>query len=63
MRPKNHHIAMWFAGLHLQLSRAVNVSVRVCFPESRAVVLGAGSVLDLNILILGSGKVSYSSSS
>ena len=35
MRPKNHHIAMWFAGLRLQLSRAVNVSVSV-FPGEQS---------------------------
>ena len=39
------------------------MNVRAGFLESRAVVLCTRSVLDPNILILGSGKVSYSSSS
>ena len=39
------------------------MNVRAGFLESRAVVLCTRSVLDPNVLILGSGKVSYSSSS
>ena len=39
------------------------MNVRAGFLESRAVVLCTRSVLDPNILILSSGKVSYSSSS